>query len=140
MNTTLIISVIVIYFIFLISIAYFTSRDADNNSFFLGNKKSPWYIVAFGMIGASLSGVTFISVPGWVGSSNFYYMQVVLGYFIGYAVVTTVLMPLYYKLNLISIYSYLETRFGKRSYKTGAVFCLISRILGASFRLFLALF
>jgi len=137
LNTTLIISVIVIYFIFLIGIAYFTSRGADNNSFFLGNKKSPWYIVAFGMIGASLSGVTFISVPGWVGSSNFYYMQVVFGYFIGYAVVTTVLMPLYYKLNLTSIYSYLETRFGKRSYKTGAVFFLISRILGASFRLFL---
>ena len=137
MNTTLIISVIVIYFIFLIGIAYLTSKNADNNSFFLGNKKSPWYIVAFGMIGASLSGVTFISVPGWVGTSNFYYMQVVFGYFIGYSIVATVLMPLYYKLNLTSIYSYLQTRFGYASYKTGASFFLLSRILGAAFRLFL---
>ena len=137
MNPIYIIIIIALYFAVLLAISYFTSKNADNNSFFLGDKKSPWYIVAFGMIGASLSGVTFISVPGWVGTSNFYYMQVVFGYFIGYSIVATVLMPLYYKLNLTSIYSYLETRFGKKSYKTGAIFFLISRILGAAFRLFL---
>jgi Na+/proline symporter len=137
MNPIYIIVIIVLYFAVLLTISYFTSRKANNNSFFLGDKKSPWYIVAFGMIGASLSGVTFISVPGWVGESNFYYMQVVFGYFIGYAIVATVLMPMYYKLNLTSIYAYLETRFGNFSYKTGAIFFLISRILGASFRLFL---
>jgi Na+/proline symporter len=137
MNLTLILSVIAIYFIILIAISFLTSRKADNNSFFLGNKKSPWFIVAFGMIGASISGVTFISVPGWVGDSNFSYMQVVFGYFIGYLVVAQILMPIYYKMNLTSIYTYLETRFGIASYKTGATFFLISRILGASFRLFL---
>ena len=118
-------------------IAWLTSRNADNNSFFLGEKKSPWYIVSFGMIGASLSGVTFISVPGGVDGGQFSYMQMVFGYFIGYLVVSYVLMPIYYKMNLTSIYEYLKHRFGFWSYKTGAAFFLVSRILGASIRLLL---
>lgn len=118
-------------------VAYFTSGKADNNSFFIGNKQSPWYLVAFGMIGASLSGVTFISIPGWVGSSQFAYMQTVLGYLAGYIVIATVLMPMYYRLNLTSIYSYLEQRFGFWSYKTGAFYFIVSRTIGASFRMFL---
>ncbi|WP_459211833.1 sodium:solute symporter [Aquimarina rhabdastrellae] len=125
------------YFGVLILISYFTGKNADNDAFFKANKQSPWYVVAFGMIGASLSGVTFISVPGWVEASQFSYMQVVLGYILGYLVIGTVLLPLYYKLNLTSIYTYLEDRFGYYSYKTGASFFLISRIVGASFRLFL---
>jgi len=119
------------------AISWITSRKADNQSFFIGNRKSPWIVVAYGMIGASLSGVTFISVPGWVGSTHFTYFVIVLGYIVGYAVVSTVLLPVYYKLNLTSIYTYLEGRFGKSSYKTGSVFFLISRIIGASFRMFL---
>ena len=103
----------------------------------MGNRQSPWYVVAFGMIGASLSGVTFISVPGWVASINFTYMQMVLGYLVGYAVIITVLLPLYYRLNLTSIYTYLGDRFGQRSYKVGAWYFMISRIIGASFRLYL---
>lgn len=135
-----IIITIVVYFIVLLGISAITSRNADNNSFFIGNRQSPWYIVAFGMIGASLSGVTFISVPGWVGSTNFYYMQMVLGYFLGYLVIAHVLMPVYYKLQLTSIYSYLDGRFGPRSYKTGASFFLLSRTLGAAARLYLVAF
>ncbi len=137
MSAGLLLSVILGYFILLVVISWLTSKKADNSAFFLGNRKSPWYVVAFGMIGASLSGVTFISVPGWVGSSQFSYMQMVLGYLVGYFVIANVLMPMYYKLNLTSIYTYLESRFGKVSYKTGASFFLISRIIGASFRLFL---
>ena len=137
MSPALLLFVIVIYFSLLILISSFTSRKADNNSFFLGNRKSPWYVVAFGMIGASLSGVTFISVPGWVGSSQFSYMQMVAGYLVGYFIIANVLMPMYYRLNLTSIYTYLEGRFGKVSYKTGASFFLLSRLIGASFRLFL---
>ena len=137
MSNTLIISVIVIYFLVLVFIAWLTSRNADNDSFFLGEKKSPWYIVSFGMIGASLSGVTFISVPGGVDGGQFSYMQMVFGYFIGYLVVSYVLMPIYYKMNLTSIYEYLKHRFGFWSYKTGAAFFLVSRILGASIRLLL---
>jgi Na+/proline symporter len=125
------------YFAVLIAISRWTGKKFNNDEFFSGSKESPWYVVAFGMIGASLSGVTFISVPGWVESSNFSYMQMVLGYFFGYLVIIKVLLPLYYKLNLISIYQYLEQRFGKYSYKTGASFFIISRIIGASFRLFL---
>jgi len=135
--TYLSISLIVAYFGLLILVSYFTGKKTDNDAFFKGNKQSPWYVVAFGMIGASLSGVTFISVPGWIETSQFSYMQMVLGYIIGYAVIGLVLLPLYYKLNLTSIYTYLETRFGKYSYKTGASFFLISRVIGASFRLFL---
>jgi len=132
-----VIAVILSYFLLLIGISFLTGRKEDNNTFFLGEKKSPWYIVAFGMIGASLSGVTFISVPGWVATSQFGYMQMVLGYLLGYFVIATVLMPLYYRLNLTSIYEYLEQRFGYWSYKTGASFFLLSRTIGAAFRLFL---
>lgn len=137
MHSTTIILLILSYFGILILISYLTGRKSDNNTFFKANKQAPWYVVAFGMIGASLSGVTFISVPGWVESSSFSYMQMVLGYTVGYLVIGTVLLPLYYKLNLTSIYTYLDERFGNMSYKTGASFFLISRIVGSSFRLFL---
>ncbi|MDA3890222.1 MAG: sodium:solute symporter [Salinivirgaceae bacterium] len=137
MTSVEIIIILVAYFLLLLTVSYFTGRKAKNDAFFLGNKKSPWYIVAFGMVGASLSGVTFISVPGWVASSQFSYLQMVLGYLVGYFVVAQVLLPVYYRLNLTSIYSYLEQRFGKVSYKTGASFFLFSRIIGASFRLYL---
>ena len=137
MNPLLISILIASYFAVLIGISYLTSKKQSNDEFFTGSKQSPWYVVAFGMIGASLSGVTFISVPGWVETSGFSYMQMVLGYFFGYLVIIYLLLPLYYKLNLISIYGYLEQRFGKYSYKTGASFFLLSRIIGASFRLFL---
>lgn len=129
--------IIGLYFLVLYTIAFFTGKDNNNNAFFKANKKAPWYVVAFGMIGASLSGVTFISVPGWVGSSQLSYMQVVFGYFLGYIVIAYVLLPLYYKHNITSIYSYLAQRFGNNSHKVGAVSFLISRILGASFRLYL---
>ncbi|MBC8510860.1 MAG: sodium:solute symporter [Cryomorphaceae bacterium] len=137
MSSTLIISVIVIYFLVLVGISFITGKSDSNASFFSGDKQSPWYIVAFGMIGASLSGVTFISVPGWVAASDFSYMQMVFGYLLGYLVIATVLMPLYYRMNLTSIYGYLQSRFGNSSYKTGAIFFLISRVIGASFRLYL---
>lgn len=137
MSPILVLGFVLGYFLLLMLIAKMTSKGATNEAFFIGAKQSPWYLVAFGMIGASLSGVTFISIPGWVGDSAFSYMQVVFGYFFGYVVIATVLMPLYYKMNLTSIYSYLETRFGYFSYKTGASFFLLSRIVGASFRLFL---
>lgn len=137
MSGKTILIIIIAYFILLLIVAWFTGRKSDNNTFFLGNKKSPWFLVAFGMIGASLSGVTFISVPGWVGTTQFSYMQMVLGYMAGYLVIALVLMPIYYKLNVTTIYDYLETRFGISSYKTGAAFFLLSRTIGASFRLFL---
>jgi len=137
MTPVMIISVLVGYFALLIFISKMTSDDDGNESFFVGKKQSPWYIVAFGMIGASLSGVTFISVPGWVASSQFSYFQMVLGYLVGYTVIATVLMPMYYKLNLTSIYSYLDERFGFWSYKSGSFYFLLSRTIGASFRLFL---
>ncbi len=137
MQPTYILLLIAAYFLALILISYFTGKNANNDAFFKANRQSPWYIVAFGMIGASLSGVTFISVPGWVEASQFSYMQVVLGYILGYLVIGTVLLPLYYKMNLTSIYTYLESRFGTYSYKTGASFFLLSRIVGSSFRLFL---
>ena len=132
-----IILLLISYFIVLILISYFTGKSDSNETFFKADKSSPWYLVAFGMIGASLSGVTFISVPGAVEAKQFGYMQVVLGYFFGYLVITYVLLPLYYKLNLTSIYTYLKTRFGLVSYKTGAIAFLISRTVGAAFRLFL---
>ncbi len=125
------------YFGILLLISYFTGKNSGNEAFFKANRQSPWYIVAFGMIGASLSGVTFISVPGWVEASQFNYMQVVFGYLVGYFVIAYVLMPIYYRLNVTSIYQYLEQRFGIVSYKTGAFFFFISRVLGASFRLYL---
>ncbi|MGC9470588.1 MAG: sodium:solute symporter [Bacteroidales bacterium] len=132
-----VILIILLYFLVLLIISYFTGRKTDSAGFFIGNRQSPWYVVAFGMVGASLSGVTFISVPGWVGDSQMSYMQMVLGYLAGYAVIAEVLMPLYYRLKLTSIYTYLQGRFGFWSYKTGASFFLLSRIIGASFRLFL---
>lgn len=125
------------YFGVLLLISFLTNRGGSNADFFKAGKQSPWYLVAFGMIGASLSGVTFISVPGWVEASSFSYFQVVLGYTVGYAVIGLVLLPLYYRLNLTSIYTYLEGRFGNSAYKTGASFFLLSRITGASFRLYL---
>ncbi len=137
MSPILILSIVALYFLMLIGISYLTGRQDDNDAFFLGNRQSPWYIVAFGMVGASLSGVTFISVPGWVQDSQFSYMQVVLGYVVGYMVIIKVLLPLYYKMQLTSIYTYLDERFGNSSYKTGSIFFLISRVIGASFRLYL---
>jgi Na+/proline symporter len=128
----------VLYFMALIGISVITSKGADTNTFFTANRQSPWYLVAFGMIGASLSGVTFISVPGNVGKIGLGYFQLVLGYLVGYWVIILVLMPLYYRLNLISIYGYLEQRFNKYSYKTGAFFFLVSRTIGSSLRLYLA--
>jgi Na+/proline symporter len=130
-------SFVIGYFLLLLLVAYFTSRNSNNDSFFIGNRNSNWMLVAFGMIGTSLSGVTFVSVPGTVGASGFQYFQVVLGYFLGYLVVAFVLLPLYYRLNLTSIYLYLEKRFGAVSYKTGALFFIVSRALGATARLYL---
>ncbi|HHP7240374.1 MAG TPA: sodium:solute symporter [Cyclobacteriaceae bacterium] len=137
MNPLFVFGIIASYFSLLIIFSYFTSRKSDPATFFTANRKSPWFLVAFGMAGASLSGVTFISVPGEVYNSNWAYFQVVLGYLLGYLVIGTILLPLYYRLNLVSIYTYLEGRFGFWSYKTGAVCFLLSRIIGASFRLFL---
>lgn len=139
MNSVWIISIIVAYFLLLVIIARLTAGSGSNDAFFVGERKSHWLLVSFGMIGASLSGVTFISVPGWVGNAanQFSYMQAVLGYLVGYVVVALVLLPVYYRMNLVSIYQYLEDRFGFWSYKTGAAFFLLSRIIGASVRLLL---
>lgn len=137
MQPIFILSLIAVYFIFLLTIAYFTGKNDSNETFFKANRKSPWYIVAFGMIGASLSGVTFISVPGWVRDSQFSYMQVVFGYLFGYLLIAYVLIPIYYKMNVTSIYEFLKERFGEISHKTGAFFFFVSRVLGASFRMFL---
>src|SRR6188508_877030 len=137
MSAGLILGVALAYFILLLVIAWYTSRGADERSFFIGNKKSRWYIVAYGMIGTSLSGVTFMSVPGEVGVKQFAYMQIVLGYLVGYFIIATVLLPLYYRLNLTSIYTYLKSRFGSVTYKTGSSFFILSRTLGASVRVFL---
>ncbi|WP_149277574.1 sodium:solute symporter [Pareuzebyella sediminis] len=137
MTSTHILILIGAYFLLLVLISYFTGKNDSNIDFFRAGKSSPWYLVAFGMIGASLSGVTFISVPGWVEASEFSYMQVVFGYLAGYLVIAFVLLPIYYQLNVTSIYEYLERRFGVVSYKVGAVSFFVSRVLGASFRLFL---
>ena len=137
MSATQIMLLVAAYFGVLILISYFTGKEDSNEAFFKANKSAPWYLVAFGMIGASLSGVTFISVPGAVETKQFGYLQVVFGYFFGYLVIAYVLLPIYYKLNLTSIYTYLKDRFGNVSYKTGSVAFLISRVIGASFRLFL---
>ena len=137
MSSILLVSVIVAYFILLFIISYLTGKNDSNETFFLGNRNSPWYIIAYGMIGTTLSGITFISVPGWVEASQFSYLQMVFGFFVGYIVVARVLLPLYYRLELTSIYTYLRDRFGYYSYKTGSSFFLLSRTIGASFRLFL---
>lgn len=138
MDPLLVLGILLVYFLVLIGISVVTSRGADTNTFFTANRQSPWYLVAFGMLGASLSGVTFISVPGNVGKTGFAYFQVVLGYLVGYWVIIAVLMPLYYRLHLVSIYTYLEQRFNFWSYKTGALFFMISRTIGSSLRLYLA--
>lgn len=138
MNPYIALAILVAYFIMLIVVSYYTSRGADTNTFFTANRQSPWYLVAFGMIGTSLSGVTFVSVPGAVLNIQFSYFQVVLGYLLGYLVIGTVLMPLYYRLNLISIYSYLGDRFGYWSYKSGSAFFLLSRTVGSAVRLYVA--
>ena len=137
MTPTQILIALVSYFILLIAISWVTSKNNDHTSFYTGNRKSPWLLVAFGMIGASLSGVTFLSVPGWVASSHFGYLQTVIGYMVGYIIIAQILIPIYYRQNLTSIYTYLENRFGENSYKTGAAYFILSRIIGASFRLFL---
>lgn len=139
MSSVLLFSFVIVYFLVLLLVAYFTSRNANNESFFIGNRNSNWMLVAFGMIGTSLSGVTFVSVPGTVAVNAFTYMQVVIGYFIGYFVVAAVLLPLYYRLNLTSIYNYLHQRFGIITYKTGAFFFIISRTVGATARLYLVI-
>jgi len=137
-SPVLIVSFIVVYFLFLLFIGWYTSRNSTASSYFMGNKQSPWYLVAFGMIGDSLSGVTFISVPGTVGTNHFSYLQLVFGYFVGYFIISHVLLPIYYRLNLTSVYEYLLQRFGKVTQKTGSVFFIVSRLVGAAGRLFLA--
>jgi Na+/proline symporter len=139
MSPGLILGIFLIYTSILFAVTWLTARKADNQSFFIGNKVSPWFVVAYGMIGASLSGVTFMSLPGWVKETQFSYMVVVIGYLFGYFVIATVLLPLYYKLKLTSIYSYLDQRFGFWSYKTGAGFFILSRTLGASLRMYLVI-
>ena len=139
MTPTLILGIFFTYTVLLFAVTWFTARKANNQSFYIGNRVSPWSVVANGMIGASLSGVTFMSVPGWVKETQFSYMVVVFGYLFGYMVIATVLLPLYYRLKLTTIYTYLEKRFGFWSYKTGAGFFILSRILGASLRMFLVI-
>ena len=137
MNSYMILFIIAAYFAVLLLIAWITGRNNSNEAFFLGNRKSPWYIVSIGMVGTSLSGVTFVSVPGMVRAIDMTYMQTVLGFFVGYIIIAKVLLPLYYKLQLTSIYSYLDDRIGRRGYKTGASFFLLSKIVGAAARLYL---
>jgi Na+/proline symporter len=141
LTPAIILGIIIAYFLVLMGVSYYTGKDAGNENFFLAGRKSPWYLVAFGMVGATLSGVTFISIPGVVGAGGtnqaFAYMQLVFGYLLGYAFIALVLLPLYYRLQLTSIYGYLEQRFGQSAYKTGAAYFLLSRTIGASFRLFL---
>ncbi|CAN5915697.1 sodium:solute symporter [soil metagenome] len=130
---------VAIYTLVLFGVTWLTSRGASNETYFVGNRSSRWYLVAYGMVGASLSGVTFMSVPGDVETKQFAYFQMVLGYLVGYIVIAYVLLPLYYRLNLTSIYSYLQKRFGNYSYKTGAFFFILSRVVGASFRMFIVI-
>src|SRR5688572_24868561 len=145
MSAGLLFSFVIGYFVLLLIVAWYTSRNSNNESFFIGNRNSNWMLVAFGMIGTSLSGVTFVSVPGTVGDfagdafKGFGYFQVVIGYFIGYFVIAYVLLPLYYRLNLTSIYNYLQHRFGFFSYKTGSLFFILSRTIGATARLYLVI-
>lgn len=138
MNSTIILLIIVSYFGVLMLISHFTSKNTSDNSFYTGDRKSPWQVVAFGMIGAVMSGVTFVSIPGMVSNNYFYYLQFVFGNVVGYVFITYVLVPIYYKLKLVSIYSYLEARFGPKAYKTGSLFFLISQSFGAALRLLLA--
>lgn len=132
---------IIVYFLVLIAISVLTNKDSDNTSFFTANRNSPWFLVSFGMIGASLSGVTFISIPGAVGGNGlneaFSYMQMVFGYLLGYITIAYVLLPIYYKYNLTTIYGFLEKRFGVHAYKTGAAYFILSRVVGSAFRMYL---
>ena len=137
MTPAIIIATITAYFVLLFLVSYISGRKADNAGFFVGNRKSPWYIVAIATIGAPISGVTFVSVPGMVQEKGFSYMQMVLGFFVGQLIIAFILVPLFYRMNLVSVYQYLEDRFGLRSYKTGAWFFFISKMLGAAVRLFL---
>lgn len=137
LTPALILSIVITYFAVLIGISWFTGRKADNTDFFIARRQSRWWIIAIGMIGTSISGVTFISVPGYVNSSAMSYMQLVFGYMVGYTVIALILLPMYYKMHLISIYGYLEHRFGVTAYKTGSAFFLLSRTVGSSLRLFL---
>ncbi len=137
MNTLLIGTTIALYLVALFVTSWLTARRGDNSTFFIGNRQSPWYLVAIGMVGASISGVTFISVPGWVGATGFSYMQMAFGYFLGYIVIAHILLPLYYRLNLISIYEYLRQRFGTVSYRTGSILFMVSRLVGSAARLYL---
>lgn len=139
MSPIVLFSFVIGYFLLLLTVAWFTSRNSNNDSFFIGNRNSNWMLVAFGMIGTSLSGVTFVSVPGGVGSGNFFYFQIVLGYLLGYVVIAFVLLPLYYRLNLTSIYTYLEQRFGINAHRAGAFFFILSRTVGATARLYLVI-
>lgn len=139
MNVTLLLVIILSYFLLLLGIAFYTSRNSNNESFFIGNRNSKWWLVAFGMIGTSLSGMTFISVPGTVGLNGFDYFQVVIGYWLGYFAVAYILLPIYYRMQLTSIYTYLEKRLGTTAYKTGAFFFILSRTLGATIRLYLVI-
>jgi Na+/proline symporter len=139
MSPGLLFTFVIGYFVLLLGVAWYTSRNSNNDSFFIGNRNSNWMLVAFGMIGTSLSGVTFVSVPGGVGTGNFFYFQVVLGYLIGYLVIAFVLIPLYYRMNLTSIYTYLEKRFGINAHKAGAFFFILSRTVGATARLYLVI-
>jgi Na+/proline symporter len=139
MSPVVLFSFVIGYFVLLLAVAWFTSRNSNNESFFIGNRNSNWMLVAFGMIGTSLSGVTFVSVPGGVGSGNFYYFQVVIGYLFGYLVIAFVLLPLYYRMNLTSIYTYLEKRFGINAHKAGSFFFILSRTVGATARLYLVI-
>jgi len=141
MQSSFILIIIAVYFGVLMLISYLTSRkSSDNDTFFRANKQSPWYLVAFAMVGTSISGVTFISVPGWVRHTDMTYMQMVLGFFAGYLVIAYILLPLYYRLNLSTIYGFLDRRYGNKSYKTGAWFFLLSKIVGAAARLYLVAF
>src|SRR6187549_1991074 len=137
MSAALLFTFVIGYFVLLLAVAWFTSRNSNNESFFIGNKSSNWMLVAFGMVGTTLSGVTFVSVPGGVAKESFAYFQITLGYLIGYIIIAYVLLPLYYRLNLTSIYNYLSSRLGVNSYKTGASFFILSRTLGATARLYL---
>ncbi len=139
MSPTLLFSFVIGYFLVLLTVAWFTSKGSNNESFFIGNRKSNWMLVAFGMIGTSLSGVTFVSVPGGVGTGNFYYFQIVIGYLFGYITIAFVLLPLFYRMNLTSIYTYLEKRFGINAHKAGASFFILSRSVGATARLYLVI-
>ena len=137
-SPTLLLGIILGYFGLLLFISWLTSRGSNNDSFFIGNRAGDWRLVAFGMIGSTLSGVTFVSVPGTVGTDGFSYLQITLGYMIGYAIIAYVLLPIYYRMQLTSIYTYLQERMGEKTYKTGALIFIISKLVGATARVYLA--